>query len=98
MEKITSRKNASVLRFRTLAKETDAREESREFVCDGVKLLAEALASGQEVTSVLWKAGREKLSEGFPELACPQSVAAEEVFDHASPLVSSPGPLFTVKM
>ena len=98
MEKITSRKNSVVAHFRILSKEAAARLEQREFVGDGVKLLSEALASGQEVTAVLWKAGRDRLREGFPSLACPQYSAAEEVFDYASPLVSSPGPLFTVKM
>ena len=98
MEKITSRKNSAVAYFRLLAKDAGVRMERHEFVCDGVKLLAEAVASGQEVTSVLWKAGREQDAEGFPMLACPQLAAAEEVFDYASPLVSSPGPLFTVRM
>ena len=85
MEKITSRKNTVVAQFRTLAKDADARTESGEFVCDGAKMLAEALASGQEITSVLWRAGREKQAEGFSLPCCPQSVAAEEVFDYAKP-------------
>ena len=55
MEQIRSRKNQYILHLRALAKSADARREAGEYVCDGEKLLREALQFGAEVTSVLWR-------------------------------------------
>lgn len=95
MEKLTSRKNEYIRRLRFLASDRDCRAAHGEFVCDGLKLLKEALCFNAEVTSVLWK----KSAEDFRGLdGAAQYIADSELFDYASPMKNSPGPLFTVKI
>lgn len=96
MEIITSRKNPFILSLRTLAREPSERETRQEFLCDGEKLLKEALDDGMEITSVLWKEQEGSLSGRIG--GCRQAVAPSGLFDYASPLSNSPGPLFTVRM
>lgn len=94
MENITSRKNAYIKHLRALASEKEYRQETQEYICDGLKLLKEALHFGAEISSVLWKDKAESLElQGVR-----QYVAPAELFDYASPMKNSPGPLFTVKM
>lgn len=95
MEKITSRKNEYIRSLRRLAAEGDYRRERGEYLADGLKLLREALASGVRVTSVLWRAHAETLP-GLDAVA--QYLADDELFDYASPMKNSPGPVFTVAM
>ena len=95
MEKLTSRKNAYITHIRRLASESEYRRESGEFVCDGLKLLKEATAAGRTITSVLWK---DEPDVEFSDLCYRQFCAADELFDYASPLKNSPGPIFTVKI
>ena len=93
MDKITSRKNAYIAHLRALSADGTYRREKGEFVCDGLKLLGEAAASGAEIVSVLWKEGG-----ATGEADCPrQFLAPEDLFDYASPMKNSPGPLFTVR-
>ena len=92
MELITSRKNQYIRYFRRLGRERDFRRERGEFLGDGEKLFEEALKNGAEIGAVLLRQGREAPAlPGVPVLA-----ASDDVFDYASPLVNSPGPLFTV--
>ena len=94
MDRITSRKNPFIAQLRALGADARTRREQGVFVCDGLKLLGEAAANGAEIVSVLWKEGG---AEGA--CACPvQFLAPAELFDHASPMKNSPGPLFTVRM
>lgn len=93
MEKITSRKNEYIRSLRLLASEGEYRRERGEYVCDGIKLLREAIMSGAEVTSVLWREAPEAL-DGLDTPA--QYVADSALFDYASPMKNSPGPVFTV--
>ncbi len=94
MDRITSRKNAFIMQLRALASDAEARREQGAFVCDGLKLLGEAVENGAEILSVLWKEGG-----SLSEIDCPvQAVAPAELFDHASPMKNSPGPLFTVRI
>ncbi|MBR1456607.1 MAG: RNA methyltransferase [Oscillospiraceae bacterium] len=95
MERITSRKNAYIRHLRQLAADGAYRREQGEYLCDGAKLLEEALAGGVPVSSVLWKE-REEAVQGLDGAA--QFTAPEELFDYASPMKNSPGPLFTVKL
>lgn len=95
MDKLTSRKNEYIRRLRFLASEGEYRREQREFVCDGLKLIKEALCFRAEITSVLWKDRAEVLRELENT---PQYIADSELFDYASPMKNSPGPLFTVKL
>lgn len=92
MEQISSRKNAYIRHVRQLAADGAYRRERGEYVCDGMKTLREALRFGAKVTSILWK---ERAGKGvYPDAA--QYVCPAELFDYASPMVNSPGPLFTV--
>ena len=95
MEKLTSRKNEYIRRLRSLASDGEYRAACGEFVCDGLKLLKEALCFNAEVTSVLWKKSAEDF-QGLDDAA--QYIADSELFDYASPMKNSPGPLFTVKI
>ncbi len=95
MDKLTSRKNEYIRYLRSLASDGEFRRTQGEFVCDGLKLLKEAFCFDAAVTSILWKGSAEDL----PELEnVPQFMADSELFDYASPMKNSPGPLFTVKM
>ena len=94
MEQITSRQNKIISHFRALGRERAYREERREYVCDGEKLLAEALRWGAEITAVL--VSRE-LSLALPcRTAC--YGVSQELLDYASPLKNCPGVLFSVRM
>ncbi len=94
MDRITSRKNPFIAQLRALAADASARREQGCFVCDGLKLLGEAAENGAEILSVLWKEGG-----AAGELDCPvQYLAPADLFDYASAMKNSPGPLFTVRM
>ena len=95
MEKISSRKNAYIRHVRLLASDGAYRREKGEYLCDGMKTLREALAFGARVTSVLWKERAEDCLLP-PETA--QLCAPGDLFDYASPMQNSPGPLFTVSI
>jgi TrmH family RNA methyltransferase len=92
MEIIRSRKNPHIVRFRELSGSGAARRQSGEYVCDGLKLLRDALESGVTPGCVLWG--------GEPEILLPAGVkqlrADPGLLRYASPLENSPGPLFTV--
>ena len=95
MENITSRKNRIITHLRAVASDAQYRNGCREFICDGEKTLREALSFGAEICCVLWK-------DKAGEIALPGTVmqytAPAELFEYASPLKSSGGPVFTVKM
>ena len=94
METITSRKNSFIRHLRSLAADGAYRAEHGEFLCDGQKLIDEAVAFGAEIGAILWK-------DAAPDRAYPcgkQYIAPGEIFDYASPMNNSPGPLFTVRM
>lgn len=94
METISSRKNPFIRHLRSLSHDGSYRAEQGEFLCDGQKLLDEALSFGAEVTAILWK-------DRPPEREYPcrkQFLALKEIYDYASPMENSPGPLFSVKM
>lgn len=95
MENITSRKNRIICHFRSVANDREYRYASREYVCDGLKTLREALHCGAQLGCVLWKGRAEdiELPEGVVQYTAPA-----ELFEYASPLKSSGGPVFTVKM
>ena len=52
MEPITSRKNTRVQTLRRLGREKAYRREQGLFLCDGEKLLSEALANGADIAEV----------------------------------------------
>ena len=54
MEQIRSRKNQYILHLRALAKTNDARRDAGEYVCDGEKLLREALPKIKNVPLLVY--------------------------------------------
>ena len=94
MERLTSRKSAVIRAFRDLARSSAAREEKGLFLCDGQKLLQEALSSAASVETVLWKENRAADLPPFPQ----EALLPADLFDYVSPMSNSPGPLFSVRM
>ena len=95
MENITSRKNRIICHFRSIAGDREYRYSCGEYVGDGVKTRREALHCGAQLCCVLWKEKAEEVE--LPESVV-QYTAPAELFEYASPLKSSGGPVFTVKM
>ena len=93
MEKLTSRKNPIVRHFRLLGSEREYRMQTGEFLCDGQKMLEEAIQFGATITAVIRKGPANAGS-----LSCPEFGASPELYDYVSPLKNSPGPLFSVKI
>ena len=95
MEPITSRQNKLIRHLRRLSRERAYRREQGAFVCDGLKLLDEAVHNDARIGLVLLREGGAR-----PDPAVlgdtPVYLAGEEVFSYVSPLENSPGPLFTV--
>lgn len=94
MDRITSRKNVYIQHLRLLASDGEYRREKGEFLCDGIKTLREALRFGASICSVLWKEGGQWEALSLEE----QYLAPPELFDYASPMKNSQGPLFAVKI
>lgn len=94
MEKLSSRQNKIIAHVRKLGADKGYRHSCGEAVCDGLKLLKEALMWHMDIGVVLWTAE--------PELEMPAGVkqyqVPAELLDYASPLKNSAGPLFTFKM
>ena len=95
IESISSRKNTYIANVRALASDGAYRREQGQFLCDGIKTLREAVAFGAEIVSVLWK---EQPTEVEGLAGAKEYAAPAELFDYASPLKNSPGPLFAVRM
>lgn len=93
METLTSRKNAYIRHVRLLADDAEYRRAKGEYLCDGVKTLREALRFGARIVSVLWRDAPQEI-EGLS--GCAQYAAPGDLFDYASPMKNSPGPLFAV--
>lgn len=94
MEHISSRKNSILVHMKKLANDASYRRECGEYVCDGEKLLREALSWRAEVLCVLW--GGEKtmsLPQGIEEYSCPA-----DVMQSVSPLKCSKGPVFSLRI
>lgn len=94
MENISSRKNKIITHARALGSDRVYRRDKREYLCEGEKLLDEALRFNVPVTFVLW--GGPPVPEILPDV--PQYAVSPELLEYASPLKNSPGPLFGVKM
>ncbi len=79
--------------MRALANDGAYRREKGEFLCDGIKTLREALCFGAQVRSILWK----EQAQNVEGLQCrEQYIVPTELFDYASYMKNSPGPLFSV--
>ena len=93
-EELRSRQSARVRFFRELARDADFRRENGLYLCDGEKLLQEALRSDAEICHVVWREKRTDEYGAFEK----EFVASSELFDYISPMKNSPGPLFSVRM
>ncbi len=94
MEYITSRKNRIITHLKELSTDGVYRRQTGEFVCDGEKMLREALVFGAEITCILW--GGEpvfKIPESIRQYSCPP-----DLMQYVSPLKNSAGPVFGVKI
>lgn len=94
-ETITSRQNPLMTHLRKLASSRSYRKKSGEYLCDGTKLLAEALKWGAEVKTAVF-------SEGVNIPPLPDGVRAvrvsEELMRAVSPMETPQGALFTVAL
>lgn len=94
MERITSRSNPLLGHIKKLLKDRSYRRETGEFVCDGVKLLEEALRWGAEITTLI-------CSEGLELPALPKTGRLVQVpagvMASISPMKAPQGVLFTCK-
>ena len=61
-EELRSRQSAPIRFLRELARDAEARRENGLYLCDGEKLLQEALRSNAEICHVAW---REKRTDGY---------------------------------
>ena len=94
MEHITSRKNRLIVHLRALGSDRDYRREAGAYLCDGEKLLREALACGADVEEILCSRPLDmKLPDSVRQYSAP-----EELLEYVSPLKSSRGPVFSVRI
>ena len=84
-----------IVSFRLLGSDARERREQGFYVCDGLKFLEEAVNARAEIGTVLWK---EHGAEPADIPGAQHFIAPEDVFDAASPMANSPGPVFTVKI
>lgn len=94
MERITSRKNPKIQYWKKLASSASFRKEAGEYICDGLKLLEEALSGDAELTAIL-------TAEGLPEgltAPCPVYELPRDLLDSISPMKSPQGLLFTCRL
>ncbi len=93
LKRLTSRKNPVIVHLRKLGTDRAYREERGEFLCDGEKLLREALTWNAEITAVVWC--------GEPQIQahCDAQYAADrDLMDYVSPLKNAASVLFSVRM
>ena len=95
VETITSRQNPLMTHLRKLASSRSYRKKSGEYLCDGTKLLDEALKWGAPVQTAVF-------SDGVDIPALPDTVRAvcvsEDLMRSVSPMETPQGALFTVAL
>ncbi len=93
VKRLSSRKNQLVTHLRRLGSDRAYRRACGEFLCDGEKLLREAITWNADITTVLWS--------GEPQLPtdCEAVYSADrELLDYISPLKSAASVLFSVRI
>lgn len=90
---LTSRQNPLVRHMKKLGSDRGYRLGCEEFLCDGEKLLNEAVQNGAEITHVLY-------SGDLPDAAraLPAQSASQEIVDYVSPLKNAQELLFSCRM
>ena len=95
VETITSRQNPLMTHLRKLASSRSYRKKSGEYLCDGTKLLDEALKWGAPVQTAVF-------SDSVDIPALPDTVRAvrvsEDLMRSVSPMETPQGALFTVAL
>lgn len=94
METITSRKNPLIIHMKKLGADAGYRRECGEFLCDGAKLLEEALKWGVHITAVLISG--EAMPAEVPGVRIARVTG--DILDTVSPLVNAQGLLFSCRM
>jgi len=94
MEKITSRRNPVCVHLRKLGMSREYRNEQRQYLCDGTKLLGEAIMNGAKITAVI--------SSSYPPFPVPEETplyhAGKELIDSISPLKNAQETIFACSM
>lgn len=93
---ITSRSNRLVKELRELQTKRKARYENRTFVCDGVKLLGEAVQSGMKIKYVFAEEGIALNPEWVEKYDV--YTAPREIMEHISTLECTQGVIFCCEM
>lgn len=93
MQRLRSRQNPVVAHMRKLGTDRAYRYACGEFLCDGEKLLREALKWRAEITAILWA----EEPQSPPD--CPaQYLADKELLDYVTPLKNAASVVFSVRM
>ncbi|NLD87745.1 MAG: RNA methyltransferase [Clostridiales bacterium] len=97
---IESKKNAKLKRLRLLASDPKLRYSEGVYICEGMKLLQEAVRSGVTVESVLWekKACDAYIQEFENLLTCEHLVTDREIYHSVSTLKNHEGVIFVCHM
>ena len=93
MEQITSRKNPKIQHFKKLGSSKSYRTECGEFLCDGAKLLEEAVSNGAEVLSVLYCGDMPAVPAGVTVYE-----VTRDIIEYVSPMKTPQDILFVCKM
>lgn len=103
LERITSKDNAFLRRIAKLAQSGKTRLQEGEYVCEGKKLLSEAIRDGVEICGVVCSesglsASDPAFSDALGALSCRKIALPDALFAHVSILENSPGPLFLCRI
>jgi len=93
METITSRKNEKILHLKKLGSDRKYRYECMESICDGEKLLWEAVTNGIKVKTVLTE---KELDRDVPDAKV--YLVSREIIDAVSPLKTAQSVLFSYEI
>lgn len=93
MEKITSRKNAYIQHLRKLNTDAKYRASENEALCDGTKLLDEAIASGIKIKSLLYPESEPVIVDSAKTY-----VAPNELVEYVSPRKSGNDLIFSFEI
>lgn len=94
MEQITSRKNPKIQHLKKLGSSKAYRTECGEFLCDGAKLLEEAVSNGAEITSIVYCA---ECPSGIP-VNVPVHEVPRDLIDYISPMKTPQNVVFTCRI
>ncbi len=94
MERITSRKNPKIQHMKKLGASREYRYECGEFLCDGEKLLEEAIKHGAEITCALYCGEKPALPDGLDGVY----ETEKEIIEYVSNVVTPQGVVFSCRM